>query len=146
MRLNKKTQYAILLALYLSRSGRTTIDSAAEGLGASKAFLAQVAASMRRKGLLVSGKGPNGGYALARDNIMIYELIEAFNPTLVLSTPDMERLKYGGAEKRAFRYFVLDYVGLMRPALRMKVSDLLSATAALEVGMLERAVDTGGSN
>jgi DNA-binding IscR family transcriptional regulator len=64
MKLNKEAQYALLLAFYLVRSGRTTIESVSDSLGLSYTFLQRIANKMRKYGVLTSTKGPNGGYEL----------------------------------------------------------------------------------
>jgi Rrf2 family protein len=62
MRLNKKSQYALLFVLYLHRSGLVSTPVVAENLGVSQSFLEQIARSLRVAGLIGVKRGPGGGY------------------------------------------------------------------------------------
>jgi len=64
MKLGKKAQYAILLVLYLARTGRARTVDAAVALSLSTHFLEQVARKLRQAGILRSVRGPGGGYEL----------------------------------------------------------------------------------
>lgn len=64
MRIPKCVELGLLFGLHLTRVEKATVRQAATALGESKASLEQVAAKLRRNGVLTSVKGPNGGFQL----------------------------------------------------------------------------------
>lgn len=80
MLLTKASEYAVLAIDSISKSekpmGATLI---AENIGISKSFLAKILQNLARDNILISYKGINGGFALARPlyQISILEVIHA---------------------------------------------------------------------
>lgn len=105
MTFNKKTQYAFLLSLYLARSGRSTVKTAAANLGLSVQFLQNVAHKLKEAGIVASFRGPNGGYELTR-HITMGEVFRATEPALLLESQEFRAYKLGATEHRAFANFV----------------------------------------
>lgn len=87
MRLTTRGRYAVtaLLDLALQPSEKTiTLAEIASRQSISVAYLEQLFAKLKRKNLVASVRGANGGYYLARpaDQITILEIIEAVNETV----------------------------------------------------------------
>lgn len=59
------------------RHGRTSIQAAAKETGISTSYLEQIASRLRKAGLIVSVRGPGGGYNLARplEGIMLVDVL-----------------------------------------------------------------------
>jgi Rrf2 family protein len=70
MRISAKGRYALAAVTVIAgkqQSGaNTTVGSVSDELGLSKIYLEQVFAQLKKAGILVSVKGPKGGYSLAR--------------------------------------------------------------------------------
>jgi Rrf2 family protein len=71
-----------LVSLALSAAPRTKIDVLATDHGLSRKFLAQVLVELRDAGLVLTQRGSDGGYALARppEQIHVVEIFEAVAP------------------------------------------------------------------
>jgi len=81
-RLNKLTDYGIVLMTYVARSPRTTLHTAKELAAATKlpsATVGKIVRELLEHRLLVSHRGVKGGYALARlsERISVAEIIDA---------------------------------------------------------------------
>lgn len=77
MLLTKKTEYALLSLISMSKSqSPKNVDELSSELRISKSFLAKVLQNLAKNGLVVSYKGANGGFLLAKaaDQITIYEI------------------------------------------------------------------------
>ncbi|HBB55523.1 MAG TPA: Rrf2 family transcriptional regulator [Hyphomonadaceae bacterium] len=69
MRLSTKGRYAVMAMADLARAGRkgpVTLSEIAERQEISLSYLEQLFAKLRRAGLVVSARGPGGGYKLKR--------------------------------------------------------------------------------
>lgn len=94
MRLSTKGRYALAAAVSLAQSHGTgdtvTAVSISETLGISKIYLEQVFSLLKRAGLVVSFKGAQGGYLLARapDQITAFELLSSVETALFDPTED----------------------------------------------------------
>lgn len=81
MQINSRCKFAILITLYLSRTGKpVTTREMHQALGISVGYLDQLLASLRRMEIVKAVRGPGGGYRLARssDSITAEEIIRAF--------------------------------------------------------------------
>ncbi len=88
MQFTKKSEYAILSALYLAKSAKTCDTSEiAEAQNLSVSFAAKTLQMLKKAGILISRRGIGGGYGLARpaSKISLLELIEAVEGPLALS-------------------------------------------------------------
>ncbi|MCY4176941.1 MAG: Rrf2 family transcriptional regulator [Endozoicomonadaceae bacterium] len=87
MRLTTKGRYAVTaildLAMHSTKSPVTLADIAVRQ-GISLAYLEQLFAKLKKKGLVISLRGPGGGYYLSRssENIFIGEIIDAVNESV----------------------------------------------------------------
>lgn len=75
------------LALHYNSGSPITIISISEKMGISKIYLEQVFALLKRGGLVLSLKGSQGGYQLAREP----KLITAYDILSAIETSMMER-------------------------------------------------------
>jgi Rrf2 family protein len=92
MRISVKGRYALaavtVIAQNFQSNANVTVNSISENLGISKIYLEQVFAQLKREKLLLSIKGPNGGYQLARppQNITAWEVLAALETSLMINT------------------------------------------------------------
>ena len=78
MRLNKSTDYAIQMLLYLAKAGKTVSSSKlAAAIGVSHRYLLQISAKLRAAGLIRAAHGSSGGLVLIKhpDKISLYDVI-----------------------------------------------------------------------
>ena len=78
MQLNRSTDYAIQMLLYLAKAGKTVSSSKlAAAIGVSHRYLLQISAKLRAAGFIRAAHGPSGGLALdkAPDEISLYDVI-----------------------------------------------------------------------
>ena len=78
MQLNRSTDYAIQMLLYLAKAGKTVSSSKlAAAIGVSHRYLLQISAKLRAAGFIRAAHGPSGGVALdkAPEEISLYDVI-----------------------------------------------------------------------
>jgi Rrf2 family protein len=115
MRISVRGRYALAAAIDLAEHGAIkggqgeflTVISISERLGLSKIYLEQTFAQLKRAGLLISVKGSQGGYQLARrpHELAIRDLLapvenglfEASEPTVAEKAPAIDRALRLGA-------------------------------------------------
>ncbi len=119
MRLNKKLQLGLLLTLYLSRSGKTTIESAAKGLKVSQPFLEQVARDLRLSGVIRSIRGAGGGYELVGEPL-VADVFKALSPVTLLP----KNAPSSTYEQRTLNYMAFNLTEALSPTLNRKVKNL----------------------
>jgi Rrf2 family iron-sulfur cluster assembly transcriptional regulator len=79
--LSNTCKYALRALIYLGKNSeedkRIGIKRISEDLGLSSPFLGKILQNLVKQKLLVSTKGPNGGFALAKDadNITLYDIV-----------------------------------------------------------------------
>lgn len=89
MKISTKGIYAIEamtdLAIY-SEDSVESIKNIAARRQLSEKYLEQIVAALRRKKLIISTRGANGGYRLAKSpaSITIYEILEAVESNMIL--------------------------------------------------------------
>ncbi|MDR0197145.1 MAG: Rrf2 family transcriptional regulator [Oscillospiraceae bacterium] len=92
MKLSAKSRYALAALIYMGRYGYDgeiiTILSLSEKLGISKIYLEQVFSLLKRGGVVVSMKGAQGGYHLARSprEISVYDVFSSVELSLFETT------------------------------------------------------------
>ncbi len=79
---SRQCEYALQAVLYLAlkpRGASTSIKELTDRLGVPYHFLAKILQSLAIKGLLVSQKGPSGGFQLAQpaEKITLFQIVEA---------------------------------------------------------------------
>ena len=149
MKLNKKFQYGLLLVFYLLRSGRTSLDNVAQNLGLSREFLYQVANQLKRAGVIVSKKGPGGGYAVVKDmdgdvsSIVALNVLQALGYTNSI-VPDNTRaaLRRGTVEQRALADLIDATSAVLYKALTsLTLQETLSLLSTREVKQMDSATE-----
>ena len=78
MQLNRSTDYAIQMLLYLAKAGKTVSSSRlAAAIGVSHRYLLQISAKLRAAGFIRAAHGPSGGLVLIKhpDKISLYDVI-----------------------------------------------------------------------
>ena len=117
MRLNKASQYGMLMALYLTRAGNATVGSMVDGLNLKYAFAVQIASKLKNEGVFVASRGPTGGYELKTD-ITVLDVITACGDQPLITRRESSNLSRGVVEKRALGNFL--------GAVSFKLTDLLN--------------------
>lgn len=84
MRLTTKGRYAVTAMLDLAvhaDSGPISLADISNRQGISLSYLEQLFAKLRRNELVISVRGPGGGYLLSRDSVDIYvaQIVDAVN-------------------------------------------------------------------
>ena len=100
MQISRKADYAIRALIYVAAiNGRRTcsINEIAENEKIPREYLAKILKELTQKGFLISYKGVNGGYKIAksRDEISFLDILEATQGPFVLSSCNQE---YRGEE------------------------------------------------
>ena len=78
MQLNRSTDYAIQILLYLAKAGKTvSFSRLAAAIGVSHRYLLQISAKLRAAGFIRAAHGPSGGLKLdkAPEEISLYDII-----------------------------------------------------------------------
>ena len=78
MQLNRSTDYAIQMLLYLAKAGKTVSSSKlAAAIDVSHRYLLQISAKLRSAEFIRAAHGPSGGLALdkAPEEISLYDVI-----------------------------------------------------------------------
>ena len=78
MQLNRSTDYAIQMLVYLAKARKTVSSSKlAAAIGVSYRYLLQISAKLRAAGFIRAAHGPSGGLALdkAPEEISLYDVI-----------------------------------------------------------------------
>ena len=78
MQLNRSTDYAIQMLLYLAKAGKTVSSSKlAAAIGVSHRYLLQISAKLRAAGFIRAAYGSSGGLKLVKDpdEISLYDII-----------------------------------------------------------------------
>jgi predicted transcriptional regulator len=145
MRLNKKLQYAILLCLYLTRSGKSKIETIALNLNISKQFLDRIANTLKNYGVLQSFKGPGGGFELTKNARMFY-IFRAMGEVGFLNAKDSAKYVSGGPEERAFSYWITNLGLSLNPLLNRKVESVMKEIVSSEMARLGQTNLRGWEN
>lgn len=87
MKLSTKGRYAVVALIDLSRikgDGQSSLAEIARRQDISLSYLEQLFVRLRRAGLVVSVRGPGGGYRLARppEQIRIVDILDAVDETV----------------------------------------------------------------
>lgn len=93
MKLTQKTIYALLLSFYIARNGRTRVIEVSEKLGLSIHFIEQVARKLRVAGVIVSIRGPGGGYELV-ETATIGQVMTAVGVTMEFVETNLRTPEY----------------------------------------------------
>ncbi|MDR2133447.1 MAG: Rrf2 family transcriptional regulator [Clostridiales Family XIII bacterium] len=92
MRISVKGRYALAAVTVIAQKAQSlenvTVSRISEELGLSKIYLEQVFSQLKREGLLLSVKGPRGGYRLTRSpsKITAWDVLTALESGLTEKT------------------------------------------------------------
>ena len=136
MKLNKNMQYALLITLYLCRSGRASANSISEGLDLSYDLVQNVSAKLRRNKVIKSVRGPGGGFELVGDPT-VQQVFDAIQPIEIISKRDRMDFWLGRNEDKALLQLASNMRLALNPVLNRKVRN---------VGMEVVAADTARLN
>ena len=132
MQLNRSTDYAIQMLLYLAKAGKTVSSSKlAAAIGVSHRYLLQISAKLRAAGFIRAAHGPSGGLNLdkAPEKISLYDIILSMEGAVrtgeICGSPALEIKQEIATLERM--YHSVD--GMLGQALRkIMLSDLLVKT------------------
>jgi len=94
MRISTKSRYGLAAITYIGQNYRDgeliTVIRISEKFGFSKIYLEQTFSLLKRAGLVMSAKGPQGGYQLTRepDQITLFDVLYAIESTLFDETEE----------------------------------------------------------
>lgn len=86
--LSQKARYALHAAIYLARrQGPASVAEIARAEAIPRKFLEQIMQGLKARGLVVSRRGANGGYALARpaETVSFAEVLRSVDGPLALA-------------------------------------------------------------
>lgn len=78
MQLNRSTDYAIQMLVYLAKNGQTLSSTKlAASLGISYRYLLQISSKLRAAGFILAVRGPSGGLKIFKnpEEISLYDVI-----------------------------------------------------------------------
>lgn len=82
--ISQTAEYALRAVVYLAenKSGARTIQQIASGSQSPAGYLAKVMKDLAREGVVVSQRGPGGGFVLSREpaDITLYDIVNAVDP------------------------------------------------------------------
>lgn len=137
MKLNKALQYALLLVLYLCRAGRARLQDVAANLKLSLPFLRVVAHKLRASGVILSVRGPGGGYEVNKDP-SVRDVFDAISPVKILTNVEIKNYSVGEAEHRTLKQLAMTFDSALGSVLRRKMRALNKELAANEMATLDR--------
>lgn len=145
MKINKQAQYGMLLALYLTKAGRSNLGYIAEGLNLSKSFVQQVARKLRLAGIIKSIRGKHGGYELVGEPTVL-DVITALNPVKLLTSKEVSKFRIGSQEERALLLFTGNIASALRPVMGRKIKNLVPELMANEEAHFTRIQNDASIN
>jgi Rrf2 family protein len=88
--ISKTAEYALRAVLFIARQseqGPVRANELARALGVPSNYLSKILHTLARAGLLTSGRGPRGGFQLAKtaDEMLLADVLEALDPSLLRS-------------------------------------------------------------
>jgi Rrf2 family protein len=88
--ISKTAEYALRAVLFIARQseqGPVRANELARVLGVPSNYLSKILHTLARAGLLTSGRGPRGGFQLAKtaDEMLLADVLEALDPSLLRS-------------------------------------------------------------
>lgn len=88
MQINRTTDYALRMLLYLGRKNRPVFSSEiANNMQISRRYILSIARDLKSQGYIKSGMGVDGGYTLAKplNQITLYEIIIFIEGSITIS-------------------------------------------------------------
>ena len=110
MQLNRSTDYAIQMLVYLAKEGKIVSSSKlAAATGVSHRYLLQISAKLRAAGFIRAAHGPSGGLNLdkAPEKISLYDIILSMEGAVrtgeICGTPTAETVQEMTALREEYR-------------------------------------------
>jgi Rrf2 family protein len=133
MQISAKVDYAVraLLALTLSPAGRVSGAALAEAQGLPSKFLEGILAELRRSSIVVSSRGSDGGYRLARpaSEITIADIMRAIDgPLAEVRGERPEQTSYEGAAIHLQELWIAVRASLRSVLERTTLEDVANGT------------------
>ncbi len=155
MLLSTKGRYAVMAMAEIARQGDTKprpLGDVAAKLALSLAYLEQLFMKLRRGGLVLSVRGPGGGYVLGRDacQISICEIMSAVDEPLKMTRCENERENGCVAEHRCSTHFLWDALSahIEQFLATATLGDVVSGRYSVpqeEVSLCKLAAGAGGT-
>lgn len=124
----KKVQNALLFCFHLAANGQVSVKDAAAHLSISPAFLGQIAAYLRKKGIVTSTRGPGSGYSLA-PNTTLGHVITAFGNDPIVS----DLVPSEGTPEHQHVVFIGDALTLsIKPLMNKPLSSIIQQVTKTE--------------
>lgn len=138
MRLNKASQYGMLLSLYLARAGKATVSSMVDSLNLKYPFAVQIASKLKEAGVFGASRGPTGGYELKK-GATVLDVITACGESPLITRRESAALNRGVVEKRA----MVNYLGAvsfeLNKLLATEIRHISDALVQQELQQLDSA-------
>jgi Rrf2 family protein len=90
MKLTTKGRYGLAVVVLLNKNKGKTVSllSISENLGLSKLYLEQILSVLKSHQIVVSTKGPTGGYSIKPDaHFNVYDVLSVLEPSLAPQEP-----------------------------------------------------------
>lgn len=90
MKLTTKGRYGLAVVVYLNKNKGKTLSllSISESLGLSKLYLEQILSVLKSHQIVVSTKGPTGGYSIKPEaQLTVYDVLSILEPSLAPQEP-----------------------------------------------------------
>lgn len=135
MKLSVKSRYALAAAAVIANCGGEggciTVSYISEKLGISKIYLEQVFSLLRRGGVVLSEKGSQGGYRLARSakRISAFDIISAVEPSVAEPADETVRQNAPALEDAMKKVVFSALDGAVKGALEAALLSDLAAEA-----------------
>lgn len=143
MHITAKVDYAVRAVLEVAARGDTVTGAdlaAAQDIPAK--FLETILAQLTRAGILVSHRGPAGGYGLARpaERVSIADVVRAIDgPLAAVRGLPPEEVEYPGSAEGLRDVWIAARSGLRQALESVSVSDVLAGTIPPPAAELLRA-------
>ena len=90
MKLTTKGRYGLAVVVYLNKNKGKTLSvlSISESLGLSKLYLEQILSVLKSHQIVISTKGPTGGYSIKpKAQLTVYDVLSILEPSLAPQEP-----------------------------------------------------------
>jgi Rrf2 family protein len=147
VKLTARADYAVRAALELATADPGTLvkaDRVAEAQDIPRHFLDNVLTDLRRAGLVVTQRGPDGGSRLARpaDEITLAQVVRAIEgPLAAVRDVRPEALTYTGPAQRLPEVWIAVRAALRGVLERVTIADVASGHLPAEVELLAAEPD-----
>ena len=141
VRISAKADYAVRAALELAAASDPPVkgERLAESQGIPLKFLENILGDLRQAGLVVSQRGPEGGYRLERpgDEISVADIIRAVDgPLASVRGERPESMHYAGAAEQLAPVWIALRASVRSVLERVTLRDVVDGTIPQEIAEL----------